>query len=163
MSNPNQENNQKITPFLWFDKNAEEAVNFYVSVFKNSKVVAIHRYPDKPINDRMKDMAGKVLTAIFELNGQRFMAIDGGPMFKFTEAMSLYVECKDQAEVDYFWDKLSADPNGGMCGWLKDKYGLSWQIIPKGMGELISSPDAMAAMMRMKKIVIADLVSASKS
>jgi predicted 3-demethylubiquinone-9 3-methyltransferase (glyoxalase superfamily) len=110
-----------------------------------------------------EQMEGKVLTAIFELNGQRFMALDGGPIFKFTEAVSFYVECEHQAEVDYFWDKLSAVPEAEQCGWLKDKFGLSWQIVPRQMGELLSSPmkekalAAMNAMLQMKKLVIADL------
>jgi predicted 3-demethylubiquinone-9 3-methyltransferase (glyoxalase superfamily) len=111
-------------------------------------------------------MEGKVITAIFELNGQRFMALDGGPIFKFTEAISFYVECEDQAEVDYFWSRLSASPESEQCGWLKDKFGLSWQIVPKQMGELLGSPNrrkalaATNAMLQMKKIVIADLQQA---
>ena len=119
----------KITPFLWFDTQAEEAMNFYVSVFKNSKVHNVSRGPD-----------GKAFTVSFELNGQEFMGLNAGPQFKFNEAVSFFVNCKDQAEVDYYWEKLTAD--GGeesMCGWLKDKYGLSWQIIPKALGELMGT------------------------
>lgn len=155
---------QKITPYLWFDNNAEEAMKFYTSVFKKSKIVSINRYPDEPLNEHWQGMAGKVIHGVFELEGQRFMALDGGPMFKFTEAISLYVECGSQEEVDYFWEKLTAD--GGeesMCGWLKDKYGLSWQIIPKQLEELMSDKDpektgrVMQAMLQMKKIDIEGL------
>lgn len=165
---------QKITPFLWFDKEAEEAMNFYVSVFNDapnkkaeSKVVTIRRYPEGGTGP-MEGMDGKVLTGIFELAGQRFMALDGGPIFKFTEATSLYVACADQAEVDYFWEKLSASPENEQCGWLKDKYGLSWQIIPTILEELTTDQDkakadrAIQAMLKMKKIVIADLEDAVK-
>lgn len=149
----------KITPFLWFDDKAEEAVNFYVSVFKDGKIVHISRY-----GDEVPGMKGKVLTAVFELFGTRFMAIDGGPMYKFTEAISLMVDCEDQAEVDELWEKLTAD--GGeesRCGWLKDKFGLSWQIIPKQLPQLLGDPDpvkasrVMKAMMQMKKIDVAEL------
>ncbi len=152
---------QKITPFLWFDGQAEEAVNFYVSIFKNSKILSIAKYPDS-----VPGMGGKVLTAIFELDGQQFMALDGGPMYKFTEAISLYVDCETQEEVDALWSKLSADPNAEQCGWLKDKYGLSWQIIPRALGELMSDKDqakaqrVMQAMLKMKKIDIAALKKA---
>jgi predicted 3-demethylubiquinone-9 3-methyltransferase (glyoxalase superfamily) len=158
---------QKIIPHLWFDRNAEEAMKFYVSLFKDSKIISIHRYPEGMDDPHMKGMEGKVIHGVFELNGQRFMAIDGGPMFKFTEAVSMYVDCKDQEEVDYFWEKLTA--GGGqesMCGWLKDKYGLSWQIIPSALGELMSGPDpakshrVMQAMLQMKKIDIKALKEA---
>jgi predicted 3-demethylubiquinone-9 3-methyltransferase (glyoxalase superfamily) len=144
---------KKITPFLWFDTQAEEAMNLYVSIFKNSKVHNISRGPD-----------GKVFTVSFELNGQEFMGLNAGPQFKFNEAVSFFVDCEDQAEVDYYWDKLTAD--GGeesMCGWLKDKYGLSWQIIPKALGELMGDPDpvkaqrVMQAMLQMQKIDVAGL------
>ncbi|HZM64451.1 MAG TPA: VOC family protein [Candidatus Saccharimonadales bacterium] len=160
----------KITPSLWFDKECEEAVRFYIDTFnaaphsnKNSKIVSLERYPDDQQIGPIKDMAGRVLTVIFELNGQRFMALDGGPFFKFNESISLYVECKDQAEVDFFWGKLSAVPESEQCGWLKDKYGLSWQIVPKRLGELLSDPNkakagrAMQAMLKMKKLDIAAL------
>jgi predicted 3-demethylubiquinone-9 3-methyltransferase (glyoxalase superfamily) len=158
---------QKIIPHLWFDRNAEEAMKFYVSLFKDSKIISIHRYPEGMDDPHMKGMEGKVIHGVFELNGQRFMAIDGGPMFKFTEAVAMYVDCKDQEEVDYFWEKLTA--GGGqesMCGWLKDKYGLSWQIIPSALGELMSGPDpaksqrVMQAMLQMKKIDIKTLKKA---
>lgn len=153
---------QKITPFLWFDNQAEEAMNFYASVFKNSKIVNIQRYGDAG--------RGPVMTAIFELNGQEFMVLNGGPQFKFTEAISLFVSCETQEEVDYLWNKLTE--NGGeesMCGWLKDKYGLSWQIVPTALGELMSDPDpvkaqrVMQAMLQMKKIEIKALQQAYNS
>jgi predicted 3-demethylubiquinone-9 3-methyltransferase (glyoxalase superfamily) len=150
---------QKITPFLWFDNNAEEAMHFYTSVFNNSRIVSITRYGD----DAPPGMKGKVLTGIFELDGQRFMALDGGPQFKFTEAISFYVNCETQEEVDTLWEKLSAYPEAEQCGWLKDKYGLSWQIIPSALGELMNDPDpekagrVMQAMLQMKKIDIAKL------
>jgi len=161
---------QKIVPSLWFDKEAEEALNLYVSVFNgsqhkggDSRIISITRYERGMELPGADQMEGKILTAIFELNGQRFMALDGGPLFKFNESVSFYVECEDQQEVDYFWNKLSAVPEAEQCGWLKDRYGLSWQIIPRQMGDLLGSSNkkkAMAvtnAMLKMKKIVIADL------
>ena len=164
---------QKIIPSLWFDKETEEAINFYISVFNGSpnksgesRIISITRYEKGMEIPVESDMTGKVLTAIFELNGQRFMALDGGPIFKFNEAVSFYVECEGQDEVDYFWGKLSAVPESEQCGWLKDKYGLSWQIVPKQMGRLLSDPNrkkalaATNAMLKMKKIVIADLQKA---
>lgn len=168
--------NQKIKPFLWFDKEAEEAMRFYVNVFneapysnQNSKIVSIARY-EKGINTpQPPEMEGKVLTGIFELNGERFMCLDGGPYFKFNEAMSLFVECRDQKEVDYFWAKLSAVPESEQCGWLKDKFGVSWQIIPGRMMELLADKNrekahrVANAMLKMKKIVIADLEKAHKA
>ena len=167
---------QKIVPSLWFDKETEEAVNLYVSLFNGSphkgaesKIVHIQRYEKGMQVPGAEELEGRVLTAIFELNGQRFMALDGGPIFKFTEAISFYVECEDQEEVDYFWERLSSDPQSEQCGWLKDKFGLSWQIIPKRMGELLGSPDrkkalaATNAMLQMKKIVVADLQEAFDS
>jgi len=159
---------QKITPFLWFNKNAEEAMNFYVSIFKSAKIVSIKRYPDGPLEEPMKGMEGKVLTAVFELEGQTFMALDGGPFFKPTGAVSFYVECETQEEVNNYWDKLTAggDPKAQQCGWLQDKYGFSWQIIPKALPELLNDPDkeksnrVLQAMLKMKKIEIADLQKA---
>ena len=166
-------NTQKLTPSLWFDKETEEAVNFYISVFNgsphksgDSKIISITRYEKGMEVPGADQMEGKILTAIFELNGQRFMALDGGPIFKFNEAVSFYVECEAQEEVDYFWNKLSAVPESEVCGWLKDRFGLSWQIIPKQMGDLLGSTNkskslaAMNAMLKMKKIVVADLQSA---
>lgn len=147
---------QKITPFLWFEDNCEEAMKFYTSVFKDAKIVSTMPGPD-----------GKVMTGTMELFGQQFMVLNGGPQFKFTEAVSFFVSCEDQAEVDEYWEKLTAD--GGeesQCGWLKNKYGLSWQIIPKALGECLGDPDrekagrAMQAMLGMKKIVVADLEKA---
>ncbi|MBX7152701.1 VOC family protein [bacterium] len=158
---------QKITPHLWFVDRAEEAMNFYVSLFKNSRILSIHRYPEGMDDPHMKGMEGKVIHGVFELNGQQFMALDGGPMFKFNESISMYVDCKDQEEVDYFWVKLTAD--GGeesMCGWLKDKFGMSWQIIPAVLGKLLSDPDpvkskrVMKAMLQMKKIDVKTLQKA---
>jgi predicted 3-demethylubiquinone-9 3-methyltransferase (glyoxalase superfamily) len=149
---------QKITPFLWFDGRAEEAINFYVRIFRNSRIVSITRY-----GEGIPGMMGKVLTGVFELEGQRFMALDGGPQFHFTEAISLYVDCKTQEEVDGLWENLSAGGEKGQCGWLKDKFGLSWQIIPSALGELMQDKDpekakrVMAAMLKMTKIDIAEL------
>jgi predicted 3-demethylubiquinone-9 3-methyltransferase (glyoxalase superfamily) len=138
---------QKITPFLWFDNQAEEAMNFYVSVFNNSKILSVTPGPN-----------GTVMTATFELNGQEFFALNGGPLFKFTEAISFFVDCKTQEEVDELWEKLSEGGEKGQCGWLKDKYGLSWQIVPTVLGELLGDKDpekanrVMQAMLKMGKI-----------
>ncbi|MGH2607726.1 MAG: VOC family protein [Tepidiformaceae bacterium] len=153
---------QKITPFLWFDNNAEEAMNFYTSVFKDAKIMEIHRY-----GEGGPAPAGSVMTGTLQIHGQDLMVLNGGPAFKFNESFSLFVNCDDQAEVDYLWDRLTAD--GGeesMCGWLKDKFGLSWQIIPKALGELMGDPDAgkagrvMQAMLQMQKIDVAKLQEA---
>lgn len=152
----------KITPFLWFNNNAEEAMNFYAGIFKNSKFDIISRWGDNGMAPK-----GAVMSATFELEGQKFMALNGGPMFKFTEAISFFVNCETQDEVDMFWDKLSAGGEKSRCGWLKDKFGLSWQIIPSALGELLSSKEAgvsarvMQAMMKMDKIIIADLKNAA--
>jgi predicted 3-demethylubiquinone-9 3-methyltransferase (glyoxalase superfamily) len=144
---------KKITPFLWFDTQAEEAMNFYVAIFKNSKAGDVSHGPD-----------GKVFSVTFQLDGQDFMALNAGPQFKFNESISFFVNCENQAEVDELWAKLTAD--GGeesMCGWLKDKFGLSWQIIPKALGELMGDPDpvkaqrVMQAILQMKKIDVAGL------
>ena len=143
---------KKITPFLWFDDQAEEAMNFYVSIFKHSKVLSVSPGPN-----------GKAFTVNFELDGQEFTALNAGPLFKFTEAISFFVNCETQAEVDELWKKLSAGGEEGQCGWLKDKYGLSWQIVPTALGELMGDPDpgksqrVMQAMLKMKKIDIAGL------
>jgi len=152
---------QKITPFLWFDNNAEEAVNFYVSIFKNSKVVSIARYGDAGPGPK-----GAVMTAKFQLNGQEFVALNGGPHFKFTEAVSFVVNCETQREVDEFWEKLSEGGEESRCGWLKDKYGLSWQIVPTILVELLQDKDpekakrVMEAMLQMNKIDIKKLEQA---
>jgi predicted 3-demethylubiquinone-9 3-methyltransferase (glyoxalase superfamily) len=161
---------QKISPFLWFDNNAEEAMNFYVSIFKDSKVVNVSRYGEDgaKISGRPK---GSVMTATFELNGQTFTALNGGPVFKFTEAVSFVVSCETQAEVDHYWTKLSegGDEKAQQCGWLKDKFGLSWQIVPTALPRLLGDKDpkksqrVMGAMLQMKKIVIADLQRAYES
>jgi predicted 3-demethylubiquinone-9 3-methyltransferase (glyoxalase superfamily) len=159
---------QKITPFLWFDKEAEEAINFYTSIFKNSKIVSLSRYPEGPLEGSMKGMEGKVLTAVFELEGQTFMAIDGGPFFKPTPAISLYMECQDQEEVDHYWSSLSANKDAEQCGWLQDKYGFSWQIIPTALPKLLQDSDkaksnrVMQAMLQMKKIDIKGLEAAAE-
>lgn len=165
----------KITPSLWFDKNCEEAINFYVEVFNNapnkkkdSKIISIARYEKGIEAPGAEEMEGKILTAIFELAGQRFMALDGGPIFKFNESISLFVQCGNQEEVDYFWKKLSAVPESEQCGWLKDKFGLSWQIIPNQLGKLAGGTDPVRAkrvinaMLKMKKIDIAGLQKAYK-
>src|SRR6266581_8438116 len=157
---------QKITPFLWFDNQAEEAVKFYTSIFKNSRIGKIARYDEagEKVSGRP---AGSVMTVEFQLEGQEFVALNGGPRFKFTEAISLVVNCKTQAEVDKFWTKLSAGGAPGQCGWLKDKFGLSWQIVPRVMIELLQDKDpvksqrVMQAMMQMTKISIAAGLSLS--
>lgn len=162
-----------IVPSLWFDTQCEEAMNYYVNTFNGaphkrpeSKIVSITRYEKGMEAPGAEQMEGKVITGIFELAGQRFMALDGGPVFNFTEAISFFVECEDQMEVDYFWEKLSAVPEAEQCGWCKDKFGLSWQIVPKQLGELMGGPDpvksrrALNAMLKMKKIVVADLLKA---
>ena len=152
----------KITTFLWFDNNAEEAVNFYVSIFKNSRIQATTRYGE--IGPGPK---GTVMTIAFELDGQEFTALNGGPQFKFTEAVSLVVHCKTQEEVDYFWEKLSEGGEKIECGWLKDKYGLAWQIVPNVLFELLEQSDeqksqrVMKAMMQMKKLDIQGLKQAA--
>lgn len=150
---------QKITPNLWFNGNAKEAVDFYVSVFPNSKVVSTSYYPksaEEGLADFQKNLAGKELTVEFELSGQHFTAINAGPEFKFSEAVSFAIACDDQEEIDYYWEKLSAVPESEQCGWLKDKYGLSWQVVPKNMDELMQHPDAFAHLMDMKKLIIAE-------
>ena len=149
---------QRISPFLWFDTQAEEAATFYASVFRNSKVHKITRYGDAGPGPK-----GSVMTVEFELDGQPFIALNGGPHFKFNEAVSFSVDCGDQREVDEYWAKLSAGGEEGPCGWLKDKYGLSWQINPRVLGEMLGDPDpakakrVMEAMLKMKKIDIAAL------
>ena len=156
---------QKITTFLWFDGQAEEAAHYYVSIFKNSRVIATTRY-DEEASKAAGRPRGSVMTVEFELDGQRFTALNGGPLFKFTEAISLVVHCESQQEVDHFWEKLSAGGEAVQCGWLKDRYGLSWQVVPDVMLEMLQSKDpeksrrAMAAMLTMKKLDIAALTKA---
>lgn len=150
---------QQITPNLWFNGNAKEAVDYYASVFSNSKITSTMYYPntaEEGLADFQKDLAGKPLAIEFELNGMLFMAINAGPEFKFSEAISFAISCKDQAEIDYFWQKLSSVPESEQCGWCKDKFGLSWQVIPANMGELMQKPGAYAHMMTMKKLVITE-------
>ena len=148
---------QKIAPFLWFDTQAEEAMRFYTSIFKNSKIMSVQRQGEN----------GPVLTGTFVLDGQEFMALNAGPQFKFNEAISFFVRCKDQEEVNYFWEKLTEGGQESQCGWLKDKFGLSWQIIPDILGELLGDKDphkrqgAMNAMLQMGKIDIARLKEAA--
>jgi predicted 3-demethylubiquinone-9 3-methyltransferase (glyoxalase superfamily) len=153
----------RISPFLWFDNQAEEAANFYVSIFPNSKITNVSRYGEGGPGPK-----GSVMVVSFELDGQHVMALNGGPHFKFNEAISLVVDCKSQEEIDYYWEKLTAA--GGQevqCGWLKDKFGLSWQIVPAQMGEIMSNPNpakakrAMEAMMKMKKLDINALRAAA--
>jgi predicted 3-demethylubiquinone-9 3-methyltransferase (glyoxalase superfamily) len=152
---------QKITPFLWFNDNAEEAMNFYVSIFKNSKVGSVSRYGEAGPGPK-----GSVMSATFSLEGQEFMALNGGPHYKFTPAISLYVNCETQAEVDELWEKLSAGGRKDRCGWLQDKFGLSWQIIPSALPRLLGDKDpakaqrAMQAMLQMDKIDIKKLEDA---
>jgi predicted 3-demethylubiquinone-9 3-methyltransferase (glyoxalase superfamily) len=158
----------RITPCLWFDSQAEEAANYYVGIFKNSKVRNIGRYGEAGKEQHQRP-PGSVMIVEFDLDGQSFTALNGGPIFRFNEAVSLQVSCKDQAEVDYHWDKLSAggDPKAQVCGWLKDKYGLSWQVVPDGMAEVLNGPDqesatrAMQAMFSMKKLDLAALQAAA--
>lgn len=146
---------QKITPNLWFDHNAKEAIDYYVSVFPDSKIITTSHYPTEGLADFQKEFAGEVLTIDFELAGQHFTAINAGPEFKFNEAVSFSIVCKDQEEIDYFWEKLSKVPESEQCGWCKDQFGLSWQVVPAEMEELMKKPGAFAKMMQMKKFEIA--------
>ena len=160
---------QKITPCLWFDSNAEEAVNFYISIFKNSKIGKISRYGKEGYEIHGKP-EGTVLTVEFEINGQTFTALNGGPTFKFNEAISFQVHCESQNEVDHYWEKLSqgGDEKAQQCGWLKDKYGVSWQIVPTVLGDMLQDKDpkksgrVMNALLQMKKIDIRALEKAYK-
>ncbi len=153
---------QRIRPNLWFDTEAEEAAGFYVSIFKNSRVVNVTRYPEGAPRE-----AGMVMTVEFELDGQRLVGINGGPEFTFDEAVSLEILCEDQDEVDYYWERLTDDGEEGPCGWLKDRYGLSWQVVPKGMDEVFSDADsdrakrAMEAMLKMRKLDLGALRAAA--
>jgi predicted 3-demethylubiquinone-9 3-methyltransferase (glyoxalase superfamily) len=147
---------QKITPFLWFDQQAEEAMNFYVSIFKNSKILDVTRYGEEGPGKN-----GSVMSGTFQLEGQEFYALNGGPVFTFSQAISFFVSCETQPEIDAFWEKLSAGGEKQQCGWLKDKYGISWQIVPVLLGRLLNDPDpvksgrVMKAMLQMKKLDIA--------
>ncbi len=160
---------KKVNAFLWFDSEAEEAAKFYIGIFKNSKIGRITRYP-KEAAEKIGRTPGSVMTVEFKLDGVEIVALNGGPMFKFTEAISLNVNCENQEEIDYFWEKLSADGGStGPCGWLKDKFGLSWQVSPVVLGDMLADPDkpkaerVMNAMMEMDKIDIAALEKAAIS
>ena len=152
----------RITPNLWFDNAAEEAAHFYLSVFKDSRIISVVRYTEAGPGP-----AGSVMTIEFELDGQRFMGINGGPYFAFSEAVSFQIDCEDQAEVDYFWERLTEGGEEAQCGWLKDRYGLSWQVVPKGMDEIFESSDkdrarrAMEAVFTMKKLDVAAVRAAA--
>lgn len=156
---------QKISPFLWFDTQAEEAAKFYVSIFKNSKIKQTTHYSEESAGASGRP-AGSVMTVCFELEGQEFNALNGGPIFKFTEAVSFVINCEDQKELDYFWEKLTEGGKEVECGWLKDKFGLSWQVVPAELGELMSDAEksnrVMAALLKMKKLDIAVLKKASE-
>ena len=148
----------RVTPFLWFDANAEEAVDFYISIFKNSRRLdELRNTAEAPVPK------SSVLTLSFELDGQKFTALNGGPHFKFTEAISLVVRCDSQEEIDYYWSKLAAGGQEVQCGWLKDKFGLSWQIVPAQIHDLIKTPKGMEAMMKMVKLNIAEIERAARS
>ena len=155
---------QKITPFLWFNGRAEEAANFYTVIFENAKITETTRWGDAGPGPK-----GSVMSATFELDGQKFIALNGGPQFKFSEAISFFVSCDTQEEVDHFWEKLSEGGEIIQCGWLKDKFGVAWQIVPKALGEMLRDKDpaksqrVMKAMMQMKKLDIAELERAAQS
>ncbi len=159
---------QRITPFLWFDDQAEEAARFYTSVFPDSRIVTLTRYSTEAAEAAGR-AEGSAMTVVFRLDGQEFVALNGGPIFKFSEAISLVVNCASQDEVDHYWERLSAggDERAQQCGWLKDRYGVSWQVVPTVLGELLSGPDpekarrVMRALLQMKKIVVADLEGAA--
>jgi len=152
------ENFPRISPFLWFDTNAEEAVNFYLGVFPNSRRVTEVRMTEAGPGPK-----GRILTIAFELDGQKFTALNGGPTFKFTEAISFVVRCDSQQEVDHYWSKLSAGGREMDCGWLKDRFGVAWQIVPARLPELVKNPKAMQAMLKMKKLDIVELERAAQS
>lgn len=151
----------QIVPSLWFaDNNCEEAVNYYMTVFPDSEILEIVKYPREEIDPHFEGMSDKVLSARFTLNGQPFQGIDGGPYFRFSEAISFSIECASQAEIDHYWSKLSHVPESEQCGWCKDRFGLSWQIVPFNMGELLQTDEQIKAMMAMKKISIDELEQA---
>ncbi|WP_308798938.1 VOC family protein [Agromyces silvae] len=146
-----------IQPCLWFDDRAREAMDYYVDVFPNSQIIRIDEYPDESLDEHFAGMSGKVLNGQFALNGVEFTCLDGGPLFQFNESVSFIVSCEDQEEIDYYWSKLSHVPESEQCGWCKDQFGVSWQVIPARMGELTRRPEQVQVMMRQKKIVIAEL------
>jgi predicted 3-demethylubiquinone-9 3-methyltransferase (glyoxalase superfamily) len=148
---------QKITPSLWFDMNAEEAMNYYCEVFPNSHINHLEKYPDESLDPHFKGMSGKVINGHFTLDDLDFICLDGGPEFTFNEAVSFTISCKDQEEIDYYWEKLSHVPESEQCGWCKDKFGVSWQIVPENLGELMSKgPSSVQTLMKQKKIIIAE-------
>lgn len=149
-----------IQPCLWFNDQAREAMNYYVEVFPNSHVISVEEYPDEALDEHFKGMSGKVLNGRFRLNGVDFVCLDGGPLFTFNESISFVVECADQDEIDHYWSKLSHVPESEQCGWCKDRFGISWQIIPAKMDELLGRPEQIQTMMRQKKTVIAELENA---
>ena len=152
-----------VTPIqacLWFDDNAREAMAYYVEVFPDSCINRIDEYPDESLDENFQGMSGKVLNGQFTLNGVDFTCLDGGPIFRFNESISFIVSCADQAEIDYYWSKLSHVPESEQCGWCKDRFGLSWQVIPANMGELTRTPAQIQVMMQQKKIVISELANA---
>lgn len=149
-----------IQPCLWFDSQAREAMEYYIEVFPDSRINEIVAYPDEGLDEHFAGMAGKVINGQFTLNGVDFVCLDGGPLFRFSEAISLVVTCADQAEIDYYWSKLSHVAESEQCGWCKDQFGLSWQIVPANMGELTRTPAQILAMMQQKKIVIDELANA---
>lgn len=149
---------RNIVPTLWFaDNNCEEAINYYITVFPNSEITDITYYPDESLSEHFEGMSDKVLNAEFTLNGHSFIALDGGPYFRFSEAISFTIQCADQVEMDYYWAKLSHVPESEQCGWVKDKFGLSWQIIPENLGELQQNDAQIQSLMEMKKIIISEL------
>mgnify|MGYP001278403303 FL=1 len=152
---------KQIVPSLWFgDNNCEEAINYYVSVFPNSEILSMDKYPDESIDEHFKGMSGKIINAEFTLNEQKYIALDGGPYFHFNEAISMTIECENQEEIDYYWNKLSHVIESEQCGWAKDKFGMSWQIVPYNMSALMKTEAQIQAMMKMKKIIIEELENA---
>ncbi|GAB3806722.1 VOC family protein [Humibacter antri] len=149
-----------IRPCLWFDDCAREAMEYYVNVFPDSRIVSIDEYPDEKLDEHFSGMSGKVLNGRFTLNGVDFVCLDGGPLFRFNEAISFVATCADQAEIDRYWSALSHVPESEQCGWCKDRFGVSWQIIPQNMDELTRRPEQVQVMMRQKKVVIQELLDA---
>lgn len=148
-----------IVPSLWFaDNNCEEAINHYINIFPNSRIEMIQRYPREDLDEHFKGMSGKIITAIFYLNNQKFIALDGGPAFRFNNAISFTIECKDQEELDYYYNSLSSNPEAEQCGWVLDPFGLSWQIVPYNMDQLLQNDNQMSAMLAMKRINIQELL-----
>ncbi|MEI5582622.1 MULTISPECIES: VOC family protein [unclassified Agromyces] len=149
-----------IQPCLWFDSQAREAMEYYVDVFPDSRIVEIVEYPDESLDPHFAGMSGKVVSGRFTLNGVDFTCLDGGPLFTFNESISFIVSCADQAEIDHYWSRLSHVPDAEQCGWCKDRFGVSWQVVPANLGELTRRPEQVRVMMRQKRIVIDELVDA---